>query len=73
MVGRPCGQFQGLCRPPRCDTIFLIVFISSALPIMMELRQARMASIALTLKQIAEVTSKPVHILYESMQGFACQ
>ncbi len=73
MVGRPCGQFQGLSRPPRWDTILLIVFISNALPIMMELRQARIASIALTLKQIADITSQPVHNLYKSVQGFACQ
>ncbi len=73
MVGRPCGQFQGLSRPPRWDTTLLIVFISSALPIMMELRQARMASIALTLKQKADITCQPVRIVCVSVRGFACQ
>ena len=65
MVGRPCGQFHGLCRLPKWDTTLFIVFRSSALPIMMELRQARMANIALTLQSSVE-PQDPVGLHYNA-------
>lgn len=54
MVGRPCGQFQGDSRPARLSTTRRIVDLSSDLPIMMEDRQARIASIARTLQEIRQ-------------------
>eukprot|EP00959_Pyramimonas_sp_CCMP1952_P420076 8798815-Pyramimonas_sp.AAC.1 len=48
MVGRPCGQFHGLLRPVRLFRIRYICGLSSARPIMMEPRHARIASMART-------------------------
>ena len=52
MVGRPCGQFQGLSISPMCRTTVSILFIFNVLPTMMLDRQARMASIRRTLSLI---------------------
>ena len=49
MVGRPCGQFQGERMPDRCCSTVRMAGLSRALPIMMEERQAREASMARTL------------------------
>ena len=48
MVGRPCGQFHGDLRLAKLVSTRLICGLSSARPIMMELRHARIASIART-------------------------
>lgn len=71
MVGRPWGQFQGLCKSPRRDTTLLMVLTSSALPIMMELLQALMANIALTLNRCRPCQ---IVVLANVMQAFlTCQ
>lgn len=49
-MGRPWGQFQGESRSARWLTIWRMAGRSRDLPIMMEERQALMASIARTLK-----------------------
>lgn len=49
MVGLPWGQFHGACRSLRLSSTLRIVFASSAFPIMMLERHARMASMARTL------------------------
>lgn len=51
MVGLPCGQFQGERMVDRCSRMARMVLACSALPIMMEERQARDASIARTLQK----------------------
>jgi hypothetical protein len=48
MVGRPCGQFHGDLSVARLVSTRLICGLSSARPIMMELRHARIASMART-------------------------
>jgi len=48
IVGRPCGQFHGACSSLTLSSTRRMVFASSALPIMMLERHARMASIART-------------------------
>jgi hypothetical protein len=48
IVGLPCGQFQGESSVTIFWRIRFISFLSRALPIMTDLRQARDANIALT-------------------------
>jgi hypothetical protein len=50
MVGRPWGQFQGAVSPASRSRIPLITLLSRAVPIMIEERQAREASMARTLQ-----------------------
>jgi len=50
MVGRPWGQFQGATRPDRLSKILRMRLWSRGVPIMMEVRQARLASTARTLR-----------------------
>ena len=49
MVGRPCAQIHGTSRSGRKRRSLYISFLSSAVPIMIAVRQAREASIATTL------------------------
>ena len=55
MVGLPCGQFQGDSSSDRCCRMRVMAALSSALPIMMLLRHARLASMARTLHAAAGV------------------
>ena len=46
MVGRPCGQFHGCSTSNICRTTRVICAWSSAVPILMLFRQARLANMA---------------------------
>lgn len=48
MVGRPWAQIQGTSSSGRLPRSLYISFLSSAVPIMIAVRQAREASIAIT-------------------------
>ena len=55
MVGLPCGQFQGDSSSDRCCKMRVMAALSRALPIIMLLRHARLASMARTLHAAAGV------------------
>jgi hypothetical protein len=69
MVGLPWGQFQGAVSPASLSRMPRITLLSRAVPIMIEERQAREASIARTLQVICIIIRRSVTTF---MQG-KCQ
>lgn len=59
MVGLPCGQFHGDSSWDRCTRIVCIWTRFSALPIMIDDRQARIANMSRTLRAAASMKQLP--------------